>query len=201
MERLGRIQRALKAPKDKISNFGKYKYRSAEDILESVKSLLEKDNLTLLINDDIREVAGKWFLIATVTLYAADGKEIASSHAFAEMCAHAGMSAEQSTGAASSYARKYALNGLFAIDDSKDDPDAMEQPKAPAPAPAAPTKPTLSPAPTHTQAQIDAAVKEARECTNVEDLAKVWGAHKDMQKIPSFREAVSQRGEQLKQNQ
>lgn len=201
MERLGRIQRALKAPKDQVNNFGKYRYRKAEDILESAKPLLEKDNLTLLINDDIKEVAGKWFLIATVTLYAADGKEIASSHAFAEMCAHAGMSAEQSTGAASSYARKYALSGLFAIDDSKDDPDAMEQPKVPASAPAAPAKPTPAPAPTHTQAQIDAAVKKAQECTNVEDLAKVWGAHKDMQKIPAFREAVSQRGEQLKQNQ
>lgn len=201
MERLGRIQRALKAPKDQVNNFGKYRYRKAEDILEAVKPLLEQDNLSIVLCDDIKEVAGKWFLIATATLYAADGKEIASSHAFAEMCAHAGMSAEQSTGAASSYARKYALNGLFAIDDSKDDPDAIEQPKAPAPAPAAPAKPAQTPAPTHTQAQIDAAVKKAQECTNVEDLAKVWGAHKDMQKIPAFREAVSQRGEQLKQNQ
>lgn len=127
MKRLARVQRELKAPKDQ-KGYG-YTYRKASDVLEALKPLLEKDNLSVLLCDEIKEVGGKFFLVASAALYGDDGNEIAKTSAFAEMDTHKGMSAEQNTGSASSYARKYALCGLFAIDDSANDPDGMDNSK------------------------------------------------------------------------
>lgn len=127
MKRLSRIQLALKAPKDqknKAGNFS-FSYRKASDILQAVKPLLEEEHLSILLADSIHESGGRFFLKATASLYDAEGELIADTSAYAEMGPHAGMSAEQATGAASSYARKYALCGLFAIDDSTSDPDTI----------------------------------------------------------------------------
>lgn len=119
MEALKKIQQELKAPKNQMNSFGGYKYRSAEDILEAVKPLLAKHGAELTLSDDIVEVGGRIYVKATATL--ADGKEQATVHAFArEPEEKRGMDASQITGTASSYARKYALNGLFLIDDTKD---------------------------------------------------------------------------------
>ena len=137
MKRLAKVQRALKAPKDQ-KGYG-YTYRKASDILQAVKPLLEEDNLTILLSDRIEEIGGKFFLIAEAGVYAEDGQEIATASAFAMMDAHKNMSAEQATGSASSYARKYALCGLLAIDDSSNDPDGLERPAEPAKT--APAKP------------------------------------------------------------
>lgn len=126
MKELSIIQQKLKAPKDQNNAFGKYKYRKASDILEAVKPLLAEANLSILLDDEVQILDGKAFLIATATLVAEDGGKIAATRAFAQMDEHKGMSAEQATGAASSYARKYALCGLLAIDDSTDDPDSMQ---------------------------------------------------------------------------
>lgn len=118
-ERLIHIQGELKAPKSQENKFGGYKYRSCEDILEAVKPLLEKEKVTLTISDDIVEVGGRVYVKATATL--SDGEETISTSAFArEAETKKGMDDSQITGSASSYARKYALNGLFAIDDTKD---------------------------------------------------------------------------------
>ena len=118
------IQVQLKAPKGQTNKFGNYRYRSAEDILEAVKPLLNKYGTYLTISDDIVEVGGRVYVKATATLFESHQGEIASVNAFArEAEVKKGMDDAQITGSASSYARKYALNGLFAIDDTKD-PDA-----------------------------------------------------------------------------
>lgn len=113
------IQTSLKAPKSQRNAFGGYNYRSCEDILEAVKPLLLKTNSALTISDDIVEVGGRIYVQATATLITPSGTY--SNKAFArEPLSKKGMDDSQITGTASSYARKYSLNGLFAIDDTKD---------------------------------------------------------------------------------
>lgn len=119
MDALIKIQSELKAPKSQYNSFGKYSYRNAEDILEAVKPLLSKYNATMYITDEVVEVGSRIYVKATVTL--SDGKETITASAYArEPETRKGMDDSQITGATSSYARKYALNGLFAIDDTKD---------------------------------------------------------------------------------
>jgi hypothetical protein len=124
MEKLGKIQAELKCPKGSFNSFGKYKYRSAEQILESVKPLLQKHGATLTLTDDIIQVGNKLFLKANAQL--SIDKTVVSVNGFAELGEHKGMSSEQCTGTASSYARKYALNGLFLIDETESDPDSKD---------------------------------------------------------------------------
>ena len=116
------IQHELKAPKNQENKFGGYKYRSCEDILEAVKPLLDKYEATLTISDDIVLIGERYYIKATATLLDSKGGEVlAQTTAFArEPVAKKGSDESQITGAASSYARKYALNGLFCIDDTKD---------------------------------------------------------------------------------
>lgn len=121
MKRLIEIQQKLKAPKNQYNSFGKYKYRSCEDILEGVKPLLSELGLALVIHDNVQFVEGRFYVVAYASLYDEEGKFVVSSTAYArEEETKKGMDGSQVTGAASSYARKYALNGLFAIDDTKD---------------------------------------------------------------------------------
>ena len=124
MEKLGKIQAELKCPKGSFNSFGKYKYRSAEQILESVKPLLQKHGATLTLTDNIIQVGNKLFLKANALL--SFDKTVVSVNGFAELGEHKGMSSEQCTGTASSYARKYALNGLFLIDETESDPDSKD---------------------------------------------------------------------------
>lgn len=121
---LSEIQHKLKAPKDKKNDFGNYKYRSCESILEAVKPILNEYGAALTLSDEIEEVGGRVYVRATATLFF-DGEEsldsVISVSAYArEAEVKKGMDDSQITGATSSYARKYALNGLFAIDDTKD---------------------------------------------------------------------------------
>jgi len=119
MEKLRKIQAELKAPKNQRNNFGKYNYRSCEDILEAVKPLLDKHKCTLTISDEVREVCGVLFVEAAV--FISDGKDSVYTKAQAGIDPNRkGMDIAQSFGSSSSYARKYALNGLFLIDDTKD---------------------------------------------------------------------------------
>lgn len=121
MKRIIEIQQKLKAPKNQYNSFGGYKYRSCEDILEGVKPLLAEYKLCLIIKDDIVNVNDRYYVKATATIYDDEGKEIVASSSMArEELNKKGMDSSQITGATSSYARKYALNGLFAIDDTKD---------------------------------------------------------------------------------
>lgn len=127
IEKIVAIQSELKAPKGQYNSFGKYNYRSCEDILEGVKPLLAKHGLVLTIRDGIELIGDRFYVKATATI--TDGKEELSTEAYArESADKKGMDASQVTGATSSYARKYALNGLLAIDDTKD-ADTMDNSK------------------------------------------------------------------------
>lgn len=129
IEKIVAIQSELKAPKGQYNSFGKYNYRSCEDILEGVKPLLAKHGLVLTIQDSIDLIGDRFYVKATATI--TDGKEQLSTNAYArESLDKKGMDASQVTGATSSYARKYALNGLLAIDDTKD-ADTMDNSKKP----------------------------------------------------------------------
>lgn len=125
--KLLQIQTKLNAPKTQYNSFAKYYYRNAEDILKGLKPLLEATGSCVHLTDDIRMVGTRFYVVATASLIDAEtGEVIATSQGWArEVEAKKGADESQITGAASSYARKYALNGLFAIDDEKD-ADAMD---------------------------------------------------------------------------
>ena len=125
-QKLQGIQTELKAPKGQTNKFGGYRYRSCEDILTALKPLLAQYTCTLAISDDIVEVGGRVYVKATATLASTSSEDdytINVSGFAREAETKKGMDDAKITGSASSYARKYALNGLFAIDDTKD-PDA-----------------------------------------------------------------------------
>lgn len=121
-EKLMSVQAELKAPKGQYNSFGKYKYRSCEDILESLKPVLNKFKLTIMISDDVVEVNARNYIKATVTLINIEkpDEQVQVTALAREEESKKGMDGSQITGASSSYARKYALNGMFAIDDTKD---------------------------------------------------------------------------------
>ena len=120
-EKLLAVQNELKAPKDKRNDYGGFNYRSCEGILEAVKPLLQEQGLMLTIKDEVVNIGDRYYVRATVLLddISSNG-EIAITALAREEEAKKGMDASQITGTASSYARKYALNGLFLIDDTKD---------------------------------------------------------------------------------
>ncbi len=134
MKELVKIQAELKAPKNQRNNFGKYNYRSCEDILEGLKPLLLNQECYVTLNDDVVEIGGLLMIKATATITNSKGIQI-SVVSFAGVDPNKkGMDISQTFGSSSSYARKYALNGLFAIDDTKD-ADTQAPPKTTAPAP------------------------------------------------------------------
>jgi hypothetical protein len=149
MENLIKIQNELKVPKGNLNKFGNYKYRSAEDILEAVKPILLKYNALLTLSDEIILVGSKVFLKATAKL------NETICYGYAELAEHKGMSAEQATGTASSYARKYALNGLFLIDETEADADSQKP------------QPSLS-------EQIETAKAKIITASSIEDLTDKW---------------------------
>ena len=193
MKALSIIQRALRAPKDQRNNFGKFMYRKASDILQAVKPLLAEQNMSVLLDDEIVEIGGRLFLRATVSLSGADGMLMRETHGYAELDKHAGMSAEQAVGAASSYARKYALCGLFAIDDSTDDPDGIETKHASAPtaAPAQDAAPAF---------RFEDAMHELDAAQSMDALVAVWKKYPALQKNATFAARKDQRKAELSGN-
>lgn len=120
MKELLQIQSELKAPKGQYNSFGKYKYRSCEDILEAVKPLCVKHGVILTLSDEMVQVGERYYIKATARLRKEGGSDILVTAYAREALDKKGMDDSQITGTASSYARKYALNGLFCIDDTKD---------------------------------------------------------------------------------
>lgn len=119
MNTLSKIQASVKAPKGQFNNFGRYKYRSCEDIVEAVKPVINPLGFYLVLSDQVVNIGGRFYIEATAMI--SNGEETFFAKALArEEESKKGMDGAQVTGAASSYARKYALNGLFAIDDTKD---------------------------------------------------------------------------------
>ena len=120
-EKINKIQVELKAPKSQRNNFGNYNFRNCEDILEALKPLLLREKIIIQLSDDLVQIGDRFYIKATATLIDVESGEKHSTTAFArEELSKKGMDGSQITGASSSYARKYALNGLLAIDDTKD---------------------------------------------------------------------------------
>lgn len=155
------IQAELKAPKGNFNSFGKYRYRSCEDIVEAVKPILAKHECYLILTDDVVMVGERIYVKATAVIMK-NNEVIGASTAFArEADTKKGMDESQITGTASSYARKYALNGLLAIDDTKDaDTDEHKIQTAQPEAKALPTDPMI----TH----------KIHSCDNIDDMRAIW---------------------------
>ncbi|HAJ7191245.1 TPA: recombinase [Escherichia coli] len=178
-KKLWTIQQTLNAPKGQYNKFGGYSYRSAEDILEAVKPLLQ--NVTLMVSDEIVLIGDRYYVKATATL--SDGEDSISATAFArEEKEQKGMTAGQLTGATSSYARKYALNGLFCIDDAKDlDTDAYakqtgQQPRQQKnPPKQQPQQPKAPPNPDEVLARFCDAAAKAPDANKLREIfGKCW---------------------------
>ncbi|NEG85056.1 recombinase [Pantoea agglomerans] len=173
--RLAEIQRTLNAPKGQYNSFGKYHYRSCEDILEGVKPLL--NGLFLSISDEIVLIGDRYYVKATASI--TDGETTHSASAMAREAADKkGMDDAQITGATSSYARKYCLNGLFGIDDSKDaDTDEHKnQQSAARPQSASQRVPATTSQAKRTPEQLLAAFTEYAMKSNIADLEKAWAS-------------------------
>ncbi len=198
------IQSKLKAPKNQYNDFNKFYYRSAEDILEALKPLLKEVGCTLTISDEIVVVAERVYVKAIATL--SDGKDNISTTAFArEEESKKGMDAAQITGAASSYARKYALNGLFCIDDTKD-PDSTNKhgkdESKPEPTPAKPVaKPAAKPATKpieNTENELKQAEKALSLCKDNSSIDEVVKTFKTLWKNEEFKKLVEQARNRVK---
>lgn len=182
MKELVDIQSKLNVPKTLRNNFGNYNYRSAELILEAVKPLLKENKCTLTIKDDIVMVGDRIYIKSTATIKNEAGEEESTTAFARESLSKKGMDDSQVTGASSSYARKYALNGLFCIDDTKD-ADALNVNKeytAPA------TDPNLE--------VILANIKSAR---SNDELKQIWDDCYAYQSNPIFKGAMSARKKEL----
>lgn len=187
MEELIRIQTELKAPKNLYNSFGKYKYRNAEGIMEAVKPLLKKYNCYLTLCDDIHMIGDRYYLRATATFVNKDGKSVVVTALAREDDNKKGMDGSQITGTASSYARKYALNGLFLIDDTKDaDTDEYANETA------AKAKKAKKAAPaTIVTSGLQAALNECNAAKNKDELMAVWNNHADLHSDKDFMLAMS----------
>lgn len=185
-KKLAAIQSRLKAPKNQYNSFGKYKYRSCEDILEALKPLANEQGCTITIEDSPIMV-GEWHYIqATATL--SDGYNSKSVKAYArESETKSGMDASQITGTASSYARKYALNGLFAIDDTKDADTMDNRQKA---EPKAETDQT-----SNELAKVKAQLKQAKTADEIKNVLSLYLYSELKEQV---KELCKSRGKELK---
>lgn len=192
--KLSEIQSELKAPKDQFNAFGKYKYRSAENILTAVKPLLIKYGLTLMLNDFIEMIGNRYYIRAEVTV--TDGIESLKSQAYArEDEFKKGMDGSQVTGASSSYARKYALNGMFAIDDTKD-ADALNVSKEYTDSASSIDK-YITTLDQVRDSDLIAGLKQVAAAKSVAELSAVWKANAPLQADANFKHYTSARKKEV----
>ena len=178
MKELISIQSELKAPKSQYNKFGGYKYRKAEDILEAVKPLLAKERCTLVITDEIVPVGNRIYVKATACLRNEVGDTETATGYAREEDTKKGMDGSQITGAASSYARKYALNGLFAIDDCQDSDTTNVG-----------TQPDTS--------VIAKAIEDLNKCKSREDLVRISKTYSHLMGNKSFLSACTSKRKEL----
>ncbi len=198
MKELISIQSELKAPKTQFNKFGGYKYRKAEDILEAVKPLLAKQKCTLIITDDIVLVSNRIYVKATATIKNEKGECETSTGWAREEETKKGMDGSQITGASSSYARKYALNGLFAIDDNADSDatnDVQHQAAQQQAAQVAPAQQSATPK-YHTN-DLNEGLAYLSRCVNKDNLVWVVQTYKPLTASPQFMQAVSAKKKEL----
>lgn len=201
MKELGLIQSSLNAPKGQYHVFGKYNYRSCEDILAALKPLLKKHECTLTISDDIVQVGVRFYVKATANLTNSKGEQVVVTAFAREEDMRKGMDASQVTSSASSYARKYALNGLFAIDDTKDadalnaTPQYTQQARAPFPPPQDGGQAAREASETELlEAYARPAIQQAN---GKEELLRVWNDYPTLQGTRGFMSAMTERRKQL----
>ncbi|MBO5854926.1 MAG: ERF family protein [Bacteroidales bacterium] len=181
MKELVDIQSKLKAPKGQYNSFGKYKYRSCEDILEAVKPLLKENNCTLTIADDIMLVGDRFYVKAIVTLKNSNGETVTTTAFAREEESKKGMDGSQVTGASSSYARKYALNGMFCIDDTKDSD-------------------TTNTGHSDENPLKEVAMADIESAKDMNALMAVWSNYQSLQKDKDFVSAMTNKKNKLKNN-
>lgn len=194
MKELITIQSELKAPKTQVNNFGGYKYRKAEDILEAVKPLLAKQKCTLTITDDIVMVGNRIYVKATATIKNEKGEVETSTGWAREEESKKGMDASQITGASSSYARKYALNGLLAIDDNADSDttnNGQQQTQTQQPVPQQSSNAQFHPN------DLNEGMEYLSRCVNKDNLIWVVQHYKPLTANTQFMQAVSAKKKQL----
>lgn len=205
MKELITIQSELKAPKTQVNRFGGYKYRKAEDILEAVKPLLAKQKCTLIITDDIVMVGNRIYVKATATIKNEKGEFEETTGWAREEETKKGMDGSQITGASSSYARKYALNGLFAIDDNADSDTTntgqqdnhhlaaqmTAQAQQQSQATAQQAQPQYHPD------NLAEALEMVKRCMNRDNIKWVMGTYMPLNSNPQFMQALSAKRKEL----
>lgn len=199
MKELITIQSELKAPKSQFNKFGGYKYRKAEDILEAVKPLLNKQKCTLTITDDIVMVGNRIYVKATATIKNEKGECETTTGWAREEETKKGMDGSQITGASSSYARKYALNGLFAIDDNADSDttndgqhqEAQQQAQTQQPAAQQTASPQYHPS------DLNEGLAYLSRCVSKDNLLWVIQHYQPLCSNTQFMQAVSAKKKQL----
>lgn len=205
MKELIAIQSELKAPKSQFNKFGGYKYRKAEDILEAVKPLLKKQKCTLTITDDIVMVGNRIYVKATATIKNEKGECETTTGWAREEETKKGMDGSQITGASSSYARKYALNGLFAIDDNADSDttndgqhqEAQQQTQAQHPTAQAAQAVQQPATPQYHTNDLNEGLAYLSRCVTKDNLIWVVQTYKPLTVNPQFMQAVSAKKKEL----
>ena len=195
MKELIAIQSELKAPKSQFNKFGGYKYRKAEDILEAVKPLLAKQKCTLIITDDVVLIGNRIYVKATATIKNEKGECETTTGWAREEETKKGMDGSQITGASSSYARKYALNGLFAIDDNADSDttnDGQQQTQQ-----QAQTQARQQATPQYHTNDLNEGLAYLSRCVNKDNLVWVVQTYKPLTASPQFMQAVSAKKKEL----
>lgn len=205
MKELIAIQSELKAPKSQFNKFGGYKYRKAEDILEAVKPLLNEQKCTLTITDDIVMVGNRIYVKATATIKNEKGECETTTGWAREEETKKGMDGSQITGASSSYARKYALNGLFAIDDNADSDTtndgqhqkAQQQTQAQHPTAQAAQAVQQPATPQYHTNDLNEGLAYLSRCVTKDNLIWVVQTYKPLTVNPQFMQAVSAKKKEL----
>ena len=196
MKELISIQSELKAPKSQYNKFGGYKYRKAEDILEAVKPLLAKQKCTLIITDDVVLIGNRIYVKATATIKNEKGECETTTGWAREEETKKGMDGSQITGASSSYARKYALNGLFAIDDNADS-DTTNDGQHQASQQQAQTQVQQPATPQYHTNDLNEGLAFLSRCVNKDNLVWVVQTYKPLTASPQFMQAVSAKKKEL----
>lgn len=196
MKELIAIQSELKAPKSQFNKFGGYKYRKAEDILEAVKPLLAKQKCTLIITDDVVLIGNRIYVKATATIKNEKGECETTNGWAREEETKKGMDGSQITGASSSYARKYALNGLFAIDDNADS-DTTNDGQQHASQQQAQTQAQQSTTPQYHTNDLNEGLAYLSRCVNKDNLVWVVQTYQPLCSNAKFMQAVSVKRKEL----
>ena len=198
------IQQNLQAPKSEYNSFGKFNYRSLESILAALKPLLAQQHCGIRFADDVVEHGGRTFVRSTLYFFNDKGESISTTAEAEHSATKTGMDSAQITGAASSYARKYCLNGLFAIDDTKD-PDSnayMHQTQEPVKkTPTRRTRTTAQPAAPASNPKYAAIEKALSKVTDIDSLLDLYEQHKmEVDNDSSIRDMFSKKKQEIRQS-